>query len=294
MYSCRVCIGSLLLVATGILPMFSDAEEVNLISELRSVLREKGLKEGFSREKREVVAWGVSSSERDPAIVARSLACARVLAQLRGSTLTAVREAATQADTSDSLSLVVKRLTSGYLTGAHEVARVTGLDGAGRMTVALAVRWTFKQELEAVESLSVPRRYEQSLGRQIASIAHLPRLAGPQVWVSETGDTWLLGIGVSEVKNTSGMMLRNARRLAQLKARRALMSHFNQYDLNAEVLTKDYVCDSVNTSIDVTQIVKNKGVLKGGDGVADVYECVCEDAGKKYEVIVCCLSGVRH
>lgn len=287
---CRAFICTLLL-ATGLLPMSAGAQENNIAAELRSLLREKGMKEGFSREKREIVAWGISSSERDPVIVARSLACARVLAQLKGSTLTAVREAATQADSSDRLSLVVKRLTAGYLTGACEVARVTRIDGAGRMTVALAVRWTFEQELDAVESLSVPRKCEQSLERQIASIAHLPRLAGPQVWVSETGDTWLLGIGVSEVKNTGGAALRNARRLAQLKSRRALMSHLNQYDLNAEVLTKDYGGDSASTSIDVMQIVKNKGVLKGGDGVADVYEGICADAGKNYEVSVCCLSG---
>lgn len=278
--------------AAGFSPFFALSGEVDVVSELREMMRQQGATEGFCREKREIVAIGVSSSEQKPELVARAIACSRVLSYLKGSTLTAMRESCSDAHVKhEMISVAVKRLTEGYLSGTREIARVTKTDARGRLTIAIGVKWTFQQELEAVEALSVPLQREKDLRARLDSVQKLSRLAGAQVWVSEKGEAWLLGVGVSEVKGTGVLELRSAMRLARLKARRALKCHLDQYSRSEVTMTKEYEGEELRTSYDELSIVKNKGVLKGDMGVSDVFERVCQEDGKQWAICVCCLSA---
>ena len=273
-------------------PFFALSGEVDVVSELREMMRQQGATEGFCREKREIVAIGVSSSERVPELVARAIACSRILSYLKGSALSAMRELCSNTHVKpERITVAVTRLTEGYLTGAREIARVTKPDAQGRMTIAIGLKWTFLQELESVEALSVPVKHENDLRTQLDSVQKLSRLAGAQVWVSGNGETWLLGVGASEVKRANAMGLRNAMRLAQLRARRALKCHLNQYTRSEVAVTKEYEGGESRTSYDVLSIIKNKGVLKGCMGVSDVFEKVCQEDGKWWVVCVCCLSA---
>ena len=283
----------LTVVAVGFYPFFASSGEVDVVSELREIMRQQGAMEGICREKREVVAVGFSSSEREPELVARAIACSRVLSYLKGSTLTAMRESCLDAHVKrERISVAVKRLTEGYLTGAREIARVTKTDAQGRLTVAIGVKWTFQQELESIEALSVPIQRERDLRARLDSVLKLSRLAGAQVWVSENGEAWLLGVGAFEVKGTNVLGLRKAMRLAQLKARRALKCHLDQYSRSEVSMTKEYEGEELRTSYDELSIVKNQGVLKGDMGVSDVFEKVCQEDGKQWAVCVCCLSAL--
>ena len=283
----------LTVVTVGFYPFFVTSCEVDVISELREIMRQQGAAEGICREKREIVAIGVSSSERKPELVARAIACSRILSYLKGSTLTAMRESCSDAHVKyERISVAVKRLTVGYLSGAREIARVTKTDARGRLTIAIGVKWTFQQELEAVEALSVPLQREKDLRARLDSVQKLSRLAGAQVWVSENGETWLLGVGVSEVKGTNGLGLRNAMRLAQLNARQALKCHLDQYSRSEVTMTKEYEGEELRISYDEQPIVKNQGVLTEDMGVSDVFEKVCQEDGKQWAVCVCCLSAL--
>lgn len=282
----------LTVVAAGFCPFFALSGEVDVVSELREIMRQQGETEGVCRGKREIIAIGVSSSEREPELVARAVACSRILSYLRGSTLTAMRGSYSDNHVKhERMSVAVKRLTEGYLTGAREIARVTKMDAQGRLEVGIGMKWTFQQELESVEAMSVPVQYEDDLRTRLDSAQKLSRLAGAQVWVSDKGTAWLLGIGVSVVKGESAVELRNAIRLAQLKARRALKCHLDQYSRSEVSLTKEYEGDESCTSLDALSIVKDSGVLKGDMGVSDVFEKVCQEDGRKCAICVCCLSA---
>ena len=160
------------------------------------------------------------------------------------------------------------------------------------MVVGVALRWTLKQELEAARAVSVPRDEESTLAQELSTIKHLSRMAGPQFWIDDVRKrSWLIGIGVFELKASDARTVRTAIRLAQLKARRYLLFHFCQYDRDVEVLKRDFREDdaSLTSDLDTLHIVKGKGVVAPGLGVADVYEDIVTENGRRYAVCVSCL-----
>ena len=80
-------------------------------------------------------------------------------------------------------------------------------------------------------------------------------------------------------------------RLAQIKARRYLSFHFCQYDREVEILKREFRDDdaSLSNELNSLHIVKSKGVIAPGLGVADVYENIVTEDGRRYAVCVTCV-----
>ena len=271
--------------------VLAEGAPKSIREELKEMLAEQGLTEGLNRQSRSIVGIGVSWSEKEPELVARAMAAARISCQLNTGEISAMTKAV-EGDKGAVVTSVIKKVFEGYVTGVREVARVTRRDGSGRMVVGIALRWTLKQELEAAQAVSVPRDEESTLAQELSTIKHLSRMAGPQFWIDDVRKrSWLIGIGVFELKASDARTVRTATRLAQLKARRYLLFHFCQYDRDVEVLKRDFREDdaSLTSDLDTLHIVKGKGVVAPGLGVADVYEDIVTENGRRYAVCVSCL-----
>ncbi len=290
MYSFKKRLVLSLLVA-GCWNVFADVEAKSIREELKEMLAEQGLAEGLDRQSRSVVGIGVSWSEREPELVARLVAAGRISCQLNKGELSAMRKAVEDGDGAVATS-VIQKVIEGYVTGVREVARVTRRDSKGRMAVGIALRWTLKQEVEAAKAVAVPRSEEKVLTQELGCIEHLNRMAGPQFWIDDGRKcSWLMGVGVCEIKTTDARTVCTAIRLAQIKARRYLSFHFCQYDREVVILKREFRedDDSLSSELNSLHIVKSKGVIAPGLGVADVYENIVTEDGRRYEVCVKCV-----
>lgn len=271
--------------------ILADGASKSIREELRKILAEQGLSEGVDRHSRSVVGIGVSWSEKEPELVARVVAAGRISCQLNKGELSAMRKAVEDGEGAVVTS-VIQKVIEGYVTGVREVARVTKRDGKGRMAVGIALRWTLKQEMEAAKAVAVPRSEEEVLAQELGRIEHLPKLAGPQFWIDDGKKcSLLMGIGVSEIETTDARAVRAAIRLAQIKARRYLSFHFCQYDRDAEILKSEFRDDDtlLTREPDLLHVVKSKGVVAPGLGVADAYESIVTEDGRRYAVCVSCV-----
>lgn len=269
----------------------ADGAPKTIREELREILAEQGLSEGLDRHSRSVVGIGVSWSEKEPELVARMVASGRISCQLNKGELSAMRMSVEGGDGA-LVTSVIQKVTEGYVTGVREVARVTRRDSKGRMAVGIALRWTLKQEMEAAKAVAVPRSEEKVLAQELGRIEHLPRMAGPQFWIDDGKKrSWLMGIGVFEIKTADARAVRTAIRLAQRKARRYLSFHFCQYDRDVEILKSEFREDDalLAKEFDPKHIVKSKGVVAPGLGVADAYESIVTEEGRRYAVCVSCI-----
>jgi len=147
--------------------------------------------------------------------------------------------------------------------------------------------------MEAAKAVSIPRDEESTLAQELSTVKHLSRMSGPQFWIDDNvrNRSWLIGIGVFELKASDARSVRTAIRLAQLKARRYLLFHFCQYNRDVEVLKRTFHEDdaSLASELDSLHIVKGKGVVASGLGVADVFEDIVTEDGRRYAVCVSCV-----
>lgn len=273
----------------------ADGGAKTIREELKEILLEQGYSEGVDRRARSAIGIGISWSDKEPEVVARAVAAWRIVCQLDGANLSAMRRAR-EDEQSERVALAVKKVSEGFLMGAREIARVTRKGEDGRLAVGIALRWTLSQELSATESLTVPMGEQETLSCELRGTKHLERMGGAQVWMAEKSPgVWLLGIGVTEVKSSRAIDIRNAMRLSQLKARRYLSFHLCQYNCDEVTMkrtfVKDYDESSQSSTIDTLHILKSKGVVGVAHGISDVYEQMINDGGRRYAVCVTCLSG---
>ena len=292
MYSFKRCLVLSLLVS-GCWIVFADVEAKSIREELKEMLAEQGLAEGFDRRERAIVAIGVSWSEKEPELVARAIAAGRISCQLNGGTLSALRGSSESKEKME-VSSVVKRVTEGYVVGVREVARVTRRNKDGRLAVGIALRWTIQQEMNSAKALSMRAGEERKLETELNAVAHIERMAGPHLWMDgESANVRLLGIGVAEIKTSNPRDVRTAIRLAQMKARRYLAFHFYQYDKNIDILKKNLneKDDMYNgaSDLDSLHIVKGRGVIASGCGIVDICEKLITEGGCRYAV---CITGI--
>ncbi len=287
----RPCLLLVALLACNFRIAFAEGSTKSIREGLKEILAEQGFSEGVDRKTRAVVAIGVSWSQKEPELVARALAAGRISCLLNGAELRAIRNAVEDGDGA-VVSIVVKKVSEGYVTGVREVARVTRRDGNGRLAVGIALRWTLDQEIEAAKSVSVPRKEADALEKELSAVDHISRMAGPQFWIdSRKKHSWLLGIGVHEIKSADAKSIRTAIRLAQVKARRYLSFHFCQYDWDAKALKREFRENDATlaSELDSLHIVKSKGVIAPGFGVKDVYEDIVVENGHRFAVCVACI-----
>ena len=287
----KPCLLIVVLIACGFRVAFAEGATKSIREELKEILAEQGFSDGVDRKARAVVGIGISWSEKEPELVARALAAGRISCLLNGAELRAIRNAVEYGDGA-VLSTVVRKVSEGYVTGAREVARVTRRDGNGRIAVGIALRWTLDQEIEAAKAVSVPRREVCALEEELKSVEHISRMSGAQFWVDDRKKrSWLLGIGVHEIKSADAKSIRAAIRLAQVKARRYLSFHFCQYNRGAEVHKREFREDDATlaSEFDSLHIVKSKGVIAPGFGMEDVYEDVVTENDRRFAVCVACL-----
>ena len=287
----KPCLLIAALIACGFRIALAEGNTKSIREELKEILAEQGFSEGIDRKTRSIVGIGVSWSQNEPELVARALAAGRISCLLNGGELRALRKSVEDGDGA-VVSTVVKKVSEGYVTGAREVARVTRRDGSGRTAVGIALRWTFDQEMEAAKAVSVPRREVCALEEVLENVEHISRMAGAQFLVDDRKKhAWLLGIGVHEIKLVDAKSLRDAIRLAQVKARRYLSFHFCQYNRGAEVLKREFreYDATLASEFDSLHIVKSKGVIAPGFGVEDVYEEVVTENDRRFAVCVACL-----
>ena len=259
--------------------------------ELKEILAEQGLSEGINRQSQSIVGIGISWSEREPELVARAMAAGRISCLLNRDKLSVTRKAIEDSKGSKVTS-VIKKITEGYVTGVREVARVTRRDDKGRLAVGIALRWTLAQEIEAAKAVSVLRGEENDLAKGLRTIEHIHKMAGPQFWIDDAVKrSCLLGIGVAEIKEEKKNADLTAVRLAQIKARRYLSFHFCQYDRDVDILKQEFREDapSLSSELNSLHIVKSRGVIASGLGVADVYERIVKEDGHRYAVCVACV-----
>ena len=287
----RPCLLLVALIACNFRIAFAEGATKSIREELKEILAEQGFSEGVDRKTRAVVGIGISWSKKEPELVARALAAGRISCLLNGAELRAIRNAVEHGDGA-VVSTVAKKVSEGYVTGAREVARVTRRDGNGRLEVGVALRWTFDQEIEAAKSVSVPRKEVDTLEGALSAVDHISRMAGPQFWIdTRKKRSWLLGIGVHEIKPADAKSVCTAIRLAQVKARRYLSFNFCQYDRDVKALTREFHEDDATLSneLDSLHIVKSKGIIATGFGVADAYEDIVVEDGRRFAVCVACI-----
>ena len=275
--------------------LLADEGTKTIREELKEILSEQGYSEGVDRRARSAIGIGISWSDKEPEVVARAIAAWRIVCQLNGANLSAMRSAR-ESEQGENVSLAAKKVSEGFLVGVREVARVTRKAENGRIAVGIALRWTLSQELSAAEALTVPMGEQDALSYELRGTKHLERMGGAQVWmVGESSAVWLLGIGVAEVKSARTIDMRNAMRMAQLKARRYLSLHLCQYNRDEATLKRDFVkeddesCQS--SDLDALHILKSKGVVGAAHGISDVYEQVVDVGERRYAICVTCLSG---
>ena len=287
----RSCLLLAALIACNFRIAFAEGATKSIREELKEILAEQGFSEGVDRKARAVVGIGISRSKKEPELVARALAAGRISCLLNGAELWAIRSAVEDGDGA-TVSTVVKKVSEGYVTGAREVARVTRRDGNGQLVVGIALRWTFAQEIEAAKAVSVPRKEVNTLEGALSAVDHISRMAGPQFWIdSRKEHSWLLGIGVHEIKPADAKSVRAAIRLAQIKARRYLSLHFCQYDRDVKILKREFHEDDATlaSELESLHIVKSKGIIAPGFGVETAYEDIVTEDGHRFAVCVACI-----
>jgi len=287
----KSCMLLVALIAGNSRMAFAEGATKSMREELKEILAKQGFSEGIDRKARAVVGIGISCSQKDPELVARVLAAGRISCLLNGAELRAIRNAVENGD-GEVVATVVKKVSEGYVTGAREVARVTRRDGNGRLAVGIALRWTLDQEIEAAKAVSVPRREACSLEEELRAVEHISRMAGAQFWIdSKKKHSWLLGVGVCEIKSADAKSVSAAIRLAQIKARRYLSFHFCQYDRDVEILKREFREDDATlaSELESLHIVKSKGIIAPGFGVADSYENIVTENGRRFAVCITCI-----
>ena len=295
MHSCRIYVLSLLCMACWGGGLLADSDTKTIREELKEMLSEQGYSEGVDRRARSVVGIGISWSDKEPELVARAVATWRIVCQLDGANLSAMRNAHEDGQ-GEKVSLSVKKVSEGFLLGAREVARVTRKGENDKLAVGIALRWTLSQELSAAESLTVPMGEQDALSCELRGMKHLERMGGAQVWMcGGSPAVWLLGIGVMEVKSDRAIDICNAMRLAQLKARRYLSLHLCQYNRDEATLKRDLAKEDdqscLSSDLDTLHILKSKGVVGAAYGISDVYEQIVYAGERRYAICVTCLSG---
>ena len=97
--------------------VLAEGAPKSIREELKEMLAEQGLTEGLNRQSRSIVGIGVSWSEKEPELVARAMAAARISCQLNTGELSAMTKAV-EGDKGAVVASVIKKVSEGYVTGA--------------------------------------------------------------------------------------------------------------------------------------------------------------------------------
>ena len=99
--------------------LLSDEGTKTIREELKEILSEQGYSEGVDRRARSAIGIGISWSDKEPEVVARAIAAWRIVCQLNGANLSAMRSAR-ESEQGEKVSLAAKKVSEGFLVGVRE------------------------------------------------------------------------------------------------------------------------------------------------------------------------------
>jgi len=261
--------------------------------ELEVALAKDGIAVGMDRKAKTVVAIGVSSAEKDPDVVAHMNAIAEISRQLNGGSVTAMRFSK-ECDGDVVLDKTIKRVTDGYVIGVEELHRVCRRAPDGRREFGVALKWSLTHERRIVEALKNPPQVEiTEVITALEKEQRLVALSGPQIWYREDGGVYLLGIGVCRVEKADALSLKQAIRLAKVKAEKWLSLHFFQYSHRKEVHdVHGMISGALRSEQNSLPAMKSQGFLDAEFGVSELYSDIMIKDGESFAVSVVGLTSV--
>ena len=217
----------------------SYAAEESAVQEVRKDIEELGLTEEFNPATEEIVGIGSVFAPVDLSaagweekyvemVTTARLKAAMEVSKVLAADLSAVRavELSSRENSRYKASARVMRMrTEGNPVGCRLIARRQKVS-RGTIQVAVALKWSVRLEAETVNAFTHPQAVEEEELEEWASRQDLVSMVGPCFWSDGKGKSCFLGVGAAEIKGEGPLAIKNAKRMASIRARRYVAYSF--------------------------------------------------------------------
>ena len=217
----------------------SSAAEESAVQEVRQDIEKLGMTEEFNPATEEIVGVGSVFASVDLAAAGweekyvEMVTTARLKAAMEVSKVLSANLSAARAVESSSrensrykaTARVIKMRTEGNPVGCRLIARRQKVS-QGKIQVAVALKWSVKLEAETVGAFTHPQAVAEEDLEKWASQQDLVSMVGPCFWSDGKGRSCFLGVGAAEIKGEGSLAIKNAKRMANIRARRYVAYSF--------------------------------------------------------------------